>query len=290
MARDATARGILSSLRREIASIEGRPAERLVVRREGVPAVQDAVRLGSPRLDAALGGGLAMAGLIEIHAAEARDAGAAAGFALALLSRRAVSAPLLWVAAGEAFGEAGVPYAPGLAGRFGIAPQTLLVSAPRRLDDALWVAEEAAALGSLRGVILETRGPAAKLGLTATRRLHRRAGAGGLPLLLLRQASGPEPTAAPVRLVVGPAPAGERLTLAGPLEGSIGPPAFAVTLSRCRTAIPATATLEWNEHERILVERGPARPAHPGAVVPVSADRADPARPAGPVVSVRGAA
>ncbi|MBN9038381.1 MAG: hypothetical protein J0H53_20140, partial [Rhizobiales bacterium] len=202
MAQEATARDVLSSLRRDIARVEGRLAETLVVRRHGA-AAPDVLPLGAPRLDAALGGGLPAAGLVELHAAETRDAGAAAGFALALvaLSRREAVGPLLWVATGEAFSEAGVPYAPGLAARFGVAPEALLTSAVRRLEDALWVAEEAAALGALRAVILEMREPAPRLDLTATRRLHRRAGGGGLPLYLLRQAGRPVPTAAPVRLV-----------------------------------------------------------------------------------------
>lgn len=291
MAQEATARDVLSSLRRDIARVEGRLAETLVVRRHGA-AAPDVLPLGAPRLDAALGGGLPAAGLVELHAAETRDAGAAAGFALALvaLSRREAVGPLLWVATGEAFSEAGVPYAPGLAARFGVAPEALLTSAVRRLEDALWVAEEAAALGALRAVILEMREPASRLDLTATRRLHRRAGGGGLPLYLLRQAGRPVPTAAPVRLVVAPAPAGERAMAAGALEGSIGPPAFAVTVSRSRLAIPATATLEWNEHDHAFREREPARAAHPGTVAALSGDRAHPARQAGAVVAFRGVA
>jgi len=288
MAQDATARDVLSSLRRDIARVEGRLAETLVVRHHGA-AVRDVVPLGAVRLDTALGGGLPAAGLVELHAAETRDAGAAAGFALALtaMSRREAVGPLLWVATGEAFAEAGTPYAPGLAVRFGIAPEALLASSVRRLEDALWVAEEAAALGALRAVILETREPAPKLDLTATRRLHRRADGAGLPLFLLRQAGRATATAAPVRLVVAPAPAGERPTATGTLEGSIGPPAFAVTVSRSRLAIPATATLEWNEHERAFREREPARTAHTGAVAALSGDRTDPARQAGAVVALR---
>src|SRR5690606_8968512 len=148
-------------------------------------------------------------------------AGAVAGFALGLasleLKQSRQPAPLLWVAVGEALSEGGVPYAPGLLHRFGIAPRRLLLAGARRLEDARWVAEEAAALTALSAVVLEVRGSPRKLDLTATRRLYHRARAAARPFYLLRQAGLPEPTAAPVRLVVLPAPAGERHTLSGRL-------------------------------------------------------------------------
>ena len=82
---------------------------------------------------------------------------------------------------------------------------------------ALWIAEEAARLSALGGGLLEVDGNPDRLDLTATRRLHRRAQAAGRPVLLLRQSALAEPTAAPVRLLVAPAPAAPRHTLAGPL-------------------------------------------------------------------------
>lgn len=310
MATAAVAREtVVAALRREIARIEGTLAERLelcapangegggvVLRRGGAPETAALLATGAPSLDAALGGGLPRAALTEIHGLETRDAGAAAGFALALaalvLRGAGVKAPLLWVAAGEAFSEGGVPYAPGILHRFGIPPEALLVADVRRLEDALWVAEEAAALTALAAVLLEVRGTAPRLGLTATRRLHRRTQRAGRPFYLLRQAGLPEPTAAPVRLVVSPAPAGERHTHSGPLEGSIGPPAFRIGIGRSRLAIPATVTLEWNRDECAFHERQPSDVAAPdhGAVVPAAGERARPARQAGTVLAFDGAA
>lgn len=297
MANAAVAREAVFALRREIARIEGTLAERLVMPAgEGTPCGDaPAARLptGVPRLDAALGGGLPLAAVTEIHGRQARDAGAVAGFALALtaltLRKAASRAPVLWVAAGETLWETGEPYAPGILHRFGIAPESLLVARARRLEDALWIAEEGAALTALSAVLLEVCGPSPKLDLTATRRLHHRTRAAARPLYLLRQAGLPEPTAAPVRLVVSAAPAGERRTLAGPLTGSIGPPAFTVSVSRSRTAIPATLTLEWNRDERVFHERhaGAGRTQDHGAVVSVPADRAHPADAAGEVVALR---
>lgn len=310
MATSAVARETVFALRREIARIEGTLPERLgppagdgaeagVVLRRGVVAERASglLRTGAQGLDAVLGGGLPRAALTEIHGRETRDAGAVAGFALALaalaLKEAVAKAPLLWVSAGEAFCEAGAPYAPGILHRFGIAPENLLVAESRRLEDALWVAEEAAALTALSAVLLEVRGPSRRLDLTATRRLHRRAQAAHRPLYLLRHAGLPEPTAAPVRLVVAPAPAGERRVLSGALAGSIGPPAFTVAVSRSRIGMPATFTLEWNRDECAFDERRSSSAdgaQDHGAVVPTPADRAHPAREAGAVLALRGAA
>lgn len=305
MADSATAQEMVFALRRKIARIEGRPAERLgpaaaaeaeaplILRRNGMAAT-DLLETGAPCFDAALGGGLPLPALTEIHAAETRNAGAAAGFAMALASRvlERQGLPLLWIGTSEIFREAGLPHAPGLAGRFGVSTERLLVSQTSKLPDALWVAEEAARLTALGAVVLELRGNPHRLDLVATRRLHRRAQQAGRPLFLLRQAGEAAPTAAPVRLVVGPAPATERRILSGVLSGSIGPPAFTVSISKSRLSVPAEFTLEWNADERVFHAReaGQRRAPDTGLVVPLSADGTDPAPEAGQIVALRGAA
>jgi protein ImuA len=279
MASSAVAQDSFFALRREIARIEGRLAERLddplpaaggvLLRRHGLP--DSALLLtGAERFDAALGGGLQRAALTEIHSAETRDAGAAAGFALALASLVAGKAPLLWVGTSEIFREAGFPYALGMRPLYGIDPARLLVAQAAKLADALWIAEEAAELKGFLAVLVEIRGNPARLDLTATRRLHRRARNAGRPVFLLRQAALPEPTAAPIRLVISPTPAGLRDTVGGPLTGSIGPPGFGVVISKNRSAPPSKFTLEWNAHERAFQER-PAE--NPVPVVPLSQQR-----------------
>lgn len=304
MATSAVAREAVLSLRRTIAKIEGRPAERLdapapspgtVLRRGAVPVFDaggeaaDCLATGAGRLDRALGGGLSMAALTEIHGPAARDAGAASGFALALAGRlagrrreRGERAPVLWIGAGPAFAEAGFPYAPGLARLAGLGTDELLFCAAPRLADALWVAEEAARLDALSLVLVEVRGNSARLDLTATRRLHRRAQIAGRPVLLLRQAAVAEPTAAPTRLLVSAAPAALRAALAGPVPGTLGHPAFAVTIGKGRTAFPGPFFLEWNPNELSFCER---RPQDAGAVVSAPARRTDPATAAGSVVA-----
>lgn len=269
MAGNAAAQEAICTLRRDIARIEGRLAETLdepvdsaeepaVLRRNGrvVPG-QVLLATGVERLDEALGGGLPCDALTEIHTSATRDSGAAAGFALALVSRLLGSSemPLLWIGTSEIFREAGFPYALGIHALYGIDPGRFLIAQAAKLTDALWIAEEAARLHRLSAVLLEIRGNPASLDLTATRRLHRRAQESGRPVFLLREAAAPEPTAAPVRLIVSPAPAGLRHAFDGPLVGSIGPPAFILAVSKNRNAPPAQFTLEWNSHARTFQER-----------------------------------
>ncbi|WP_254027846.1 ImuA family protein [Mesorhizobium ventifaucium] len=324
MATSAVARETVFALRRQIAKIEGTLPERLqapagaapvdadvtprdptadvtpgdltIVRRGLAVAPPDAfLRTGAEGLDAALSGGLPKAALSEIHGAATRDAGAVAGFALSLVSlilKQGPRLPVLWIGTAEIFREAGFPYARGLHRLFGIEPEQLLFSEAPRLLDALWTAEEAARMTALAAVILEIRGSPQRLDLTATRRLHARARSAGRPVFLLRQAGEPEPTAAPVRLVLSAAPSAPRETIAGPLAGSIGRPAFTVSIGKSRTALPGQFTLEWNPDERSFEERrakeGRARQeraANPVAVVSASRRGKNPAPASGAVLA-----
>lgn len=299
MASSAVARDAVLALRRQIAAIEGRPTERL----EPAPAhasrgLSDAgsdagpIATGAAAFDERLDGGVPRAALTELLAPLPRDAGAAAGFALALAALAAPqepsfgAPPLLWIAAGDAATENGRPCPQGLAA-FGLAPRRLLYVSVGRLADALWVAEEAAGLAALGAVLFELRGAPKGLDLTATRRLHRRAVAAGRPVVLIRHGALPVPTAAPLRLLVAAAPAAPRLTPAGPLAGSIGEPAFLVDISRSRAARSGRFLLEWSHHDRRF---RPADPAHRRPVVSAPADRPHPAAEAGAVLAFPAAA
>lgn len=297
MATPALAQETISSLRREIARIEGTLAERLEVpdtaddvvllRRNGVASGRAVLPTGIERFDGSLRGGLPLAGLTEIHGPQTRDAGAVAGFTLALLSLQAKTSqapvPFLWIGTAEIFREAGLPYALGLQRRFGLHPGTLLVSRSEKLADTLWIAEEAARQVSLSAIILEIRGNPQKLDLVATRRLHLRAQEAGHALFLLRHAGQPEPTAAPVRLIVEASPAAQRETIAGFLPHSIGPPRFAVTIGKNRFSPSTRFLLEWNSDDRAFVER--QEPANPVVVVSPSQRRKAVARVAGKVLA-----
>lgn len=280
MATSAVARETIASLRRTIAGIEGRLAERLevadesrmppgVVRRlDGAVSAQQALlSTGAAPFDEALGGGLQADGLTEIHTAESRNAACAAGFALALCARLPSAAPVLWIGTTEIFHEAGLPYTAGIASGFGVAAERLLVAQGRRVEDALWIAGEAAALPDLAAVIIELRGSPEKLGLTATRGLQRRASLVGRPVFLLRQAGMPQPTAARTRLLIEPAPALPRETLGGPLPGTIGRTVFSVTIAKNRLAPARCFTLEWNPHELSFEDIGHAGTQDTGTLV-----------------------
>jgi protein ImuA len=300
MAVHAVARETIFALRQKIAKIEGRLAEQLegpaatageaagvVLRHHGIaPADGLFLKTGVGALDRTLGGGLPKAALTEIHGAETRDAGAVAGFALALasliLKGQKTGLPLLWIGTSEIFREAGFPYAVGLARDFGIAPEALLFSEAPKLADALWIAEEAARLTALAAVIIELRGNPDRVDLTATRRLHRRAQQAGRPVLLIRQAAQAEPTAAPVRFVVAAAPAAPRATLAGLLAGSIGVPAFTLTIGKSRTALPGQFIVEWNSHDLAFQER---QPQNTRRLVPLPRPRTDLAAAPGTVLA-----
>jgi protein ImuA len=307
MATSAVARDVVFALRQKIAKIEGTLAERLeapveasqpsglLVRRNGVASARDFfLPTGVDRLDETLGGGLPKAALTEIHGTQTRNAGAAAGLALCLvgLMLKACQKPgglVLWIGTAEIFREAGLPYAAGLNWLFGLAPERLLIAEAPKPTDALWIAEEAARIDEIAAVIVELRGNPRGLDLTATRRLHRRAQEAGRPVLLLRQSAEPEPTAAPVRLIVAPAPASLRRTIAGPLAGSIGPPAVSVEIGKSRTALPGKFILEWNPNAHVLEERRDS-PENRVAVVSPSRGRADSAAAAGTVLAFRPAA
>ncbi|MEC5291417.1 hypothetical protein VSX64_09585 [Aurantimonas sp. C2-6-R+9] len=300
-ANDATAAGsrnsALARLREQIARIEGQPVARLEPADETAtakatkPARRSALKLhslGCATADAALGGGFPAAGLTEIHLDETRDGGTLAGFALALAIRFGArpDKPLLWIGDSLAFSEAGLPYWPGLAG-FGLDPSALCIVRTRRLEDAAWAGEEAAASSALTMAILEVRGNPARLGLDGTRRLHFRAREAGLPFLLLRQSARAEATAAPLRLRVRPSPAAFVPDLANH-QKLIGHPVFAVTVEKSRDGRPRHFSLEWNPHERrfdpLRPERATALP-RPLAAAPV--DRPDPARDAGSLVALQ---
>jgi protein ImuA len=306
MVERAVARETIFALRRKIARIEGALAERLdapagrtddiggiLLRRNGQVAGAERsslLRTGAQSLDAALGGGLPRAGLVEIHGGETRDAGAVAGFALALASlllKEGAAGPLFWIGTADIFRETGFPCLAGLHARFGIGTESLLFSGPRLLRDALWIAEEAARLKALSAIFLEIGGNPRRLDLTATRRLHRRALQAGRPLFLLREAGLAEPTAAPLRLVAAAARARPRSTLAGPLAHSIGPPSFAVGIDKSPNAISGRYILEWNAAERGFRERRQEEHGTEdiGVVVSASSDRPHPAPAAGAVLA-----
>ncbi len=269
MAGDGFAR-----LRREIAAIEGNPA--------GLPGRKALLPFGVARLDRMLAGGLRRDALHEIRGEAARDSGAAAGFAIALLARltKTDHRPFLLVAEADALGEAGHPYGPGL-DRFGIDPRRLVIVRTRRASETLWVFEEALRCRGVGAVLAEVRGHPRELDLTASRRLALRARDSGVMGLLLRQSGAAEPGAALTRWHVAPRPAA---TLDDFALG-IGRPAWRLTLERNRAGPTGIFDLEWNHDSRAFAPAG--RPALSLPRAPVPFDRPDPPAAAGTAVAFR---
>ena len=298
MAETAVARETLFALRETIARLEGKPIPALAAADQaaaaenpapGRPAARPEQMLatGVADLDDALQGGFPRDALTEIRSSALRDAGAATGFALALAARLRepggdmpwALAPVLWIGEPVVTLEAGLPYAPGLRD-FGVEPKGFLHAAPRKLDDALWLAEAALASAAFTLVVLEVRGNPAHFGLTESRRLSLRAKAAGRPLFVLRQAGEEEASSAFFRLHVEPAPASaRRLPDGSMLGGSIGNPSFRLTLEKSRNPAPLSFILEWKAHDRqfLPVTQAPAsrrRPEpHSGAQLSAAADR-----------------
>ncbi|KGD95666.1 MULTISPECIES: hypothetical protein [Rhizobium/Agrobacterium group] len=307
MAENATARETLFALREQIARMEGKPLPSLAAAKQADAAAdpeaqksrnnQPRLPFGIAPLDAALDGGLPFDGLTEIRSMVMLDAGAASGFVLALAAylkaMETSEAPVLWVGDVVSRQEAGAPYAVGLR-QFGLDPHEILYASPRRLDDALWLAEAAVASGVLSATILEIRGNPRHFGLTESRRLGLRAKAAGRPLFLLRHAGEEEASSAFFRFLVKPARAsGRRLPNGSMLGGSIGHPVFQLTLEKSRNPAPLSFFLEWNPRDRQFSldrETGETSsfrnpPTHPGAGLPASADRQDRSSVLGPVVA-----
>ena len=306
MAGNATAQETLFALREQIARLEGKalPAKAaaeqadLAAQREE-PAAGNRSRLpfDIEEMDEALEGGLLLDAITEIRSLSMHDAGAASGFVLSLAAllktKECNEKPMLWIADGFSAREVGMPYGSGLK-QFGLDPHTVFHASPRKLDDALWLAEAALASGVFLVTILEVHGNPKAFGLTESRRLNLRAKAAGRPLFLLRHAGEEEASSASFRLLVEPAPAVERRLPDGSrLGGSIGHPVFQLTLEKSRNPAPLSFLLEWTPRDRqfhlvanpnaLVVP--PSGTAHPGAVLPASADRPDRPQALGTVVA-----
>jgi protein ImuA len=204
--------------------------------------------LGLPAVDAALGGGLALAAVHEITPATPAQIGAATGFALALAALRAAGdgRPLFFIQTDYAALEAGAPYGPGV-GCLGLPMERLIVLRAPRPIDVLWAFEEALKSRGVAAVIAELPEAGAAADLTATRRLTLAARAGGGLGLLLRHRSSPLATAATTRWQIAAAPGTpDRF-------GGLGRTAFDLSLDRNRRGRCGRFHVCWDHHDRIFL-------------------------------------
>lgn len=321
----------LSSLRRTIARMENRPAAFLNPDRTS-PAPGDA-----PRSESAFGDcegsrnknktetksfpslatgietvdrlfanhGLAGDALHEIHAPEARAAGAATGFLTGLLVRLAQTEPgipstqapltggrlgigsckpVLWVQDPTSAREAGRLHAPGLYA-FGLDPRRVITLAARSMSETLWALEEGLSCQGLGAVIGDIRGQSRALDLTATRRLALRAAKAQTPVLFLKTSIPEDASAARSRWRVAPAPS---TPLADYCNG-LGHPAWRLELTKNRDGPTGAWTLEWNPHDQCfsLVATQSGITADSGPLAAAPADRPARPHPMGTVVALR---
>jgi protein ImuA len=210
------------------------------------------IPFGVAPVDAALGGGLAAGTLHEVRAETALDLPGAAGFALAAAGLlTGFGGHVFWIAPRQARHEAGAFYGPGL-GAFGLDGARMVRVLVRDEGEALWAAGEVARAGA--GVcLIELRGNPAAAGLAFSRRLALRARASGMTAILLRQSGGAQASAATTRWRVAPAPSRDEAKEWGEGQRSwVGPPAWKVTLEKCRGGRPGEWTLEWRNDDHLF--------------------------------------
>ena len=186
---------------------------------------------------------LAANGLHEIKPAAYRDAPSALAFALAFigdrLTRRESASPLLWCLTERAAREWGAPYGSGLIA-FGLDPALVLIVQARNATDAAWALEEGLKAGAFIAVLgqIEVKAP------IMARRLGLAAQVSRTPCLLLsgHQGGGLPGTLTRWRV------AAERSSGAAFDASAPGPPAWHLTLERCRGMAPARSwTVEFRD-------------------------------------------
>lgn len=223
-------------------------------------------------------GGLGTHALHEIYAAAPADHVAVSGFALGIardIARTRTAQPILWVRQDFLDGEAGRVCPAGLV-EFGLDPTVLTLVRARDVLGVLQAGLESARCRPLGAVILEFQGRARRYDLTASRRLNLAARNTGVPVLVLRSAAEPVPSAAETRWRVRALPS-------FPLPAQApGRPAFEALLLRRRGAGETKGregmrwALEWNRDAGCFEEAGYVgrereagnRPGEHGAALP----------------------
>ena len=213
------------------------------------PSAQAPITLNIASIDTALGGGLARGGLHDIYAATTAHHASATGFAAALAVRAAQGKPILWVRQDFLDTETGRLNAAGLAA-FGLDPSHLILVRARDVEGVLRAGEQALGCAALGAVLIEPWGAPRLLDLKASRRLSLASAKSEVPILMLRVAASPAPSAAATRWVVHPLPS-RPLAAHAP-----GFPAFGLQLIRQRGGVAGQSwSVEWNRDQQSFQQR-----------------------------------
>lgn len=223
------------------------------------------IAFGMPAVDDWLKGGLRRDGVHEFYAAPEGEAGAAVALAL-LLGARACAGrrPLMWLRIAR--GRAGAhPYAPGLS-ELGVDPDAVLLMELPDLDALLIAGVESMRHGGFGAVVLEVKGRAPRLDLTASRRMALAAKRSGTTVLLVRSSVAPVPSAAHSRWEVASAPS------AALAANAPGQAVFDLKLLRQRGGPDGLhVQLEWNREQAVF--RTPLSGGAPAVPARGTADR-----------------
>lgn len=262
----------LESLKTRIAGIER-------ARSVETAAVAGTGHLG---IDGALGGGLARGRVHEVFAAQADDAGCAAGFVAGLAMRLGVGSggTLVWLREIQAEKQGGRLHAPGLV-EMGLDPARVIIGVLPDPQAVLRAAADVVRCPEVGVAVVELWREPRLLDLTASRRLALAAETSGVTVIALRIAAAPSPSAAQTRWQVSAA-------ASAPMEANApGYPAWRVELLRQRGR-PSGGDwrVEWNREQACFADAdgvadfGPdaggfatIAAAPSGAVLPFSAGR-----------------
>jgi protein ImuA len=214
---------ILQKLRQDIRRLEGFKSKE-EVRQKDIPL---------PAFAFCLPGAVLAQGAVHEFISEDYAQGAAStAFTLALLSSMsAMTGPVIWIARDN------IQHMPGFA-HYGFDPQRIIFLRPRKVQEALWVMEEALRYKGLTAVI----GEAADADLTATRRLQLAAEESGVIGFLHRPFCRTSlSSSCMTRWKITPAPSMPHLP-------GLGAPRWQVELLKARGGQPGTRWLEWRNN------------------------------------------
>ena len=217
----------LQALRKEIGVLQGcKPA-----------TSRQALTFGVAIDDCLPGSALEAGAVHEFISNGYEHAASTVAFTIAVLSRSASKAPIIWISRDH------VQYAPGFSA-YGLDPQRIIFARPGKDSEAMWIMEEALRCKGVAAVA----GECALADLTATRRLQLAAENSGVPGLLLRPfCRQPVSSSCVTRWKISPS-ASEPNGLPG-----LGAPRWQVELLKARGGRPGSWLMEWRDQRLSLV-------------------------------------